>query len=80
MTYDYTNLRRRIKEVGFNNEEAFAKAIGITRPTLSLKLNGKAKFDQLEITRIIELLNIQESDIHLYFFCKGKLENYNYEI
>lgn len=71
MTYDYTNLRKRIKEVGFDNEEAFAKAIGIARPTLSLKLNGKAKFDQLEIARIIELLNIQENEIHLYFFIKS---------
>jgi hypothetical protein len=67
MAYDYSLLRERIK-ARFNNEEAFAMAVGMARPTLSLKLNGKAKFDQGEISRMIELLGIPQGKIHLYFF------------
>ena len=65
--FKYGRLLDRIKEL-YPNREKFAKALGISSTSLSKKLNG-LEFKQGEIFRMVELLNIPESEIADYFFC-----------
>ena len=48
MAFDYSKLRGKIKEV-FGTQDKFAKALGISRATLSLKLNNISEFTQQEM-------------------------------
>lgn len=45
-----------------------AKALNITKQSFLNKVNGKGKFNQEEIKKLIELLNIQDEEIAKYFF------------
>ncbi len=65
--YDYSKLSGRIVEV-FGTRHSFAKAMGLSERTLSLKMNGKRDWNQLDIGKAIVLLNLSESDIPVYFF------------
>ena len=65
--FDYSKLLGRIKEFGFT-QERIALEVGMTVSTLSFKLNNKAFFTQKEIRKICDLLEIEISDIGLYFF------------
>ena len=67
MQFDYSKLLGRIKECGYT-QEGLAEEIGITKATMSLKLNNKAYFTQPEIEKIREILCIAREDIGLYFF------------
>lgn len=63
----YSKLRGRIREV-LGSEKAFADAMGMDVSTLSLKLNGKAEWKQMEMISACKLLGIPISEVHLYFF------------
>ena len=65
--FDYSLLKKKIKGV-FGTCKYFAKAMGISLATLSDKLNNKVQFKQNEINLACKLLNIDVSDIPLYFF------------
>ena len=65
MKYDYSKLKGKIKEV-FNTQSKFAKALGCSEKTLSLKLNNERAFTQNEIDNSIKLLQL--GDIKSYFF------------
>lgn len=67
MAYRYDDLIGKIISK-FGSRKAFAKALNISAESLSMKLNGKRFFDQREISRACELLDIQEADINKYFF------------
>lgn len=67
MSYDYNKLKGRIIEK-FGTQGKFAKAMGVSERTLSLKINDKVPFTQPEITKAIKLLELDESDIQPYFF------------
>lgn len=67
MDYEYRKLRGRIREMFFT-ERAFADCLGISRTSLSKKLNGKTEFSQADIREWCQLLNIKESEISEYFF------------
>lgn len=67
MAYNYEKLSNRIKEE-FGTRAEFAKAMGLSERSVSLKLNGKLFFKQPEITKACELLKIQECDVPEYFF------------
>lgn len=67
MSFDYSKLRGRIKEK-FETQEAFAKALGMSRATLSLKLNDVSEFSQFEMFRSLDLLDVTVSEIDSYFF------------
>lgn len=69
MSFNYSKLRGRIIEK-FDTQRCFAKELGVSERTLSLKLNNKIFFAQDEITRIAELLNIDSDKIQVYFFEK----------
>ena len=69
MSYNYSKLRGRIKELGYTQEK-LANEIGRDRSSLSLKLNGKAKFTAKEIDCICKVLDISNDEIAAYFFAK----------
>lgn len=69
MSFDYSKLRGRIKEK-YETQAAFAKDLGISERTLSLKMRGKRAWTQGEIDRAIFLLELSEKDIPEYFFTK----------
>jgi len=66
---DYSKLRGRIIEK-FGSVNAFADAYGVTRQTMSLKLNGKVAISVQDIEKMSapEFLDIQPCEYHLYFF------------
>ena len=65
--FDYAKLNGRIKEkVG--TQARFAKALGVSEPTLSKKLNNKTVFTADEINRSCEVLEISFAEIPIYFF------------
>lgn len=65
--FDYSKLLGRIREYGFT-QERIASAIGMTVGTISFKLNNKAFFTQKEIIKICDLLEIEYTQIGVYFF------------
>lgn len=67
MSFDYSKFKGKIKE-NYDTQERFAKALGVSERTLSLKLNNKIAFNQLEIQKILDLLEIDEKEIPKYFF------------
>lgn len=69
MAFNYNKLRGRIIEK-YGTQGRFAKAMGVSERTLSLKLNNKIFFSQDEITKISELLSIVSDEIQVYFFEK----------
>lgn len=58
MKYNFDKLKGKIKEV-FNTQNDFANAMNITPTTLSAKLNNQFYFSSDEISKAVELLNIQ---------------------
>lgn len=69
MKFNYSKLLGRIKERGFTLE-TLAEAIGITKGTLSAKLNNHYPFKSNEMVAICNVLDIAIKDISLYFFAK----------
>ena len=67
MTYNYRKLLGRITEK-YGTQTVFAKALGLSERSLSLKLTNKVGFKQSEIARACSLLEIPESEMHNYFF------------
>lgn len=65
--YDYRKLLGKIKEEGLTLKE-FAKLIGISQSTLSIKLSCKAYFTQKEMGNTCKVLGIDAKDIGIYFF------------
>ena len=74
MKYDFSKLRGKIVEV-FGKQEAFAKALGLSSRSLSLKLNNERYFKPTEISKAIDLLGLSLSDIPEYFFAVVVQEN-----
>ena len=67
MGYDYSKLLGKIVErVG--TQAAFAEKIGRSERTVSLKLNGKRAWTQVEISKACEVLDIPVSESNNYFF------------
>lgn len=67
MTFDYSKLSGRIKE-RYGTQEKFAQAMGTSGTVLSRKLNNLSKWDQDDITKAVDLLDIPDKDFHKYFF------------
>ncbi len=65
--FDYSKLRGKIKEV-IGTETRFAILLGISRTSLSDKLNNKAEFTQGEIDIATKILKIRADEISEYFF------------
>lgn len=67
MAFNYDKLRGRIIET-FGTQGKFAKAMGWSERTLSLKLNGSRVWRQDDMCKAIKLLGLTEEDIPVYFF------------
>lgn len=67
--YDYSELKGDIKKV-FGTQSAFAKAIGMSEPTLSLKLNNNAEWSQDEMESTLALLHAGIGKLVPYFFTR----------
>ncbi len=69
MKFDNRNLKNRIKEV-YENQISFAKKMGLSERSVSLKLTGARQWTQSEIYRAKELLKIEDKDIAKYFLTR----------
>lgn len=67
MAFNYRKLLGRITEK-MGSQAEFARRMGLSERTISLKLNGKVPFKQNEIVKASNLLEIDNSDIAAYFF------------
>ena len=67
MPFNYNKLSGKIVEV-FETRYNFAKAMGWSERTLSLKMSGKRSWKQSDISKAINLLNLTEGDIPTFFF------------
>lgn len=67
MPFDYAKLTGLIVEK-YGTRGKFAKSLGVSERTLSLKLNNKVPFTQPEILRASRLLNISPKKLDEYFF------------
>ena len=64
---DYAKLRGRIKEK-YGTETNFASEIGKTKAWLSAILNNKISLKKSTMELFIEYLDIDSSEINVYFF------------
>lgn len=69
MTFDFSKLLGKITEE-YGTQYNFAKAMGLSEHSLSVKLNNKVPWKTTEIVKAMELLNINSSDVSTYFFKK----------
>lgn len=67
MKFNHSKLLGRIRECGFT-QERLAKAIHISKATLSAKLNNQFYFTAKEMYDICDVLNIPICEIGEYFF------------
>jgi len=67
MCFDYSLLNGKIVEK-YGNRYAFAYDLGISERSLSLKLNNKVGWKQLEMEKTCKLLSIPIKDLSVYFF------------
>ncbi|MBQ6906190.1 MAG: DUF739 family protein [Clostridia bacterium] len=67
MRRDYTELRKKIRGKYLKLED-FAKDLGISVGTLTLKLAGKSEWSRMEIERTAILLDLTPDEILEYFF------------
>lgn len=65
--YNYSKLKGRVTEY-FDTQENFANAMGMSRVSISQKLNNISYFSQYEIDKACELLSIDTTEIPTYFF------------
>lgn len=64
--YDYSSLKKRMNDYRYS-VRSLAESIGITRVSLSNKLNNHLPFTQDEIFKISKLLDIDYNQIAHYF-------------
>lgn len=67
MPYSYNKLKGRIIEI-YGTQEKFAKKLGLSKNSLSLKMNGKTSFSQADVIKWSSLLDIKTEQIGEYFF------------
>lgn len=65
--FTYDKLRGRIVEK-FGSQDAFAKALGVSKQSVSKKMNGKTMFDQRDILDWSQLLDINLDEISAFYF------------
>lgn len=67
VSFSYDKLRGKIREV-FGTQDRFAEALGMSKSTLSQKLNNCSEFTQQEMMDSMRLLNQNLSQLDEYFF------------
>lgn len=67
MKYDYSKLLGSIV-AKYGTQYNFSIAMGLSERSVSLKLNGKVPWKDVEISKAVELLELEATDIPEYFF------------
>lgn len=67
MAFCYNKLRGRIKEI-CGSDCKFAEQMGLSKSAISAKLNNKSEFSQPEILKAVEILDLEHTEIPIYFF------------
>lgn len=67
VNFNYSKLRGKIKEV-CNTQDNFSNLMGISKASISAKLNHRSEFTQNEMKKAMDVLHINGSDIADYFF------------
>lgn len=67
MKFNYSKLLGKIRECGLT-QATLAKMVGISKTTLSGKLNNQFYFTAIEMYAICEILDIPITEISEYFF------------
>lgn len=67
MEFDFRQLTALIIAI-YGSRKSFAEALGISKGTLSMRLNNKCKWPLEDIVKACDLLSIDPKDIGLYFF------------
>ena len=67
MPYDYSALSGEINRQ-FGTRYNFAKSMGLSERSLSLKMTGKVDWRQKEIQRACQILGIADQDVVRFFF------------
>lgn len=67
LPFDYSKLRGRIVEK-YGSAQRLCEDFGVTNVHFSRKLNGKVSFTQDDIVKLVDLLDIEPSEIGAYFF------------
>lgn len=65
--FDYSKLAGKIREK-FGTQKEFAKELGISEGTLSLKMTNYTYFSQAEIRKAMQLLDLDPGFVTDYFF------------
>lgn len=65
--YDYSKLSGRIVEF-YGTQYKFSNVLGLSERSVSLKMNGKVPWKDVEISKACELLDINIEDVAIYFF------------
>lgn len=73
-TFDYSRLRGKIREK-YATEANFAAAMGMSKTTISAKLNQISDFTQSEILRAAMLLGVDSREVTDYFFSPSVQKN-----
>jgi len=76
MVWDYSKLSGRIREI-CGTQDAFAAKLGISRVSLSLKMNSKSEFTQDEMFKSCDILSIPYAELSDYFFSAKGLDMLN---
>lgn len=72
--FDYSKLRGKIVEK-FGSQSKFAKAMGWSERTMSLKMTGKRSWKQPEICKALLILGLSDDVVNEYFFCRESSKN-----
>lgn len=67
MAYNYDKLKGRIVEK-CGSQKNFAKKMGLSERTITLKLNNHIHFSQDEISKAAKILELPNNEIQYYFF------------
>lgn len=65
--FDHSKLRGRIVEL-YGTNKVFATKINKTEQTVTAKLTGKSGFSQDDIVEWSDALNIENTDIGIFYF------------
>ena len=78
VSFSYDKLRGKIREV-FGTQDRFAEALGMSKSTLSQKLNNSSEFTQQEMMDSMRLLKQSLTQLDEYFFTQkfGEPNNNN---
>jgi transcriptional regulator with XRE-family HTH domain len=67
VNFSYRKLKGKIIEK-FGSQDAFAKALGVSKQSVSKKMNGRTYFNQEDIITWSDLLGIELNEAGAYYF------------